>query len=282
MRIGVHCSVRNGFTAALRDTAALGCDTLQIFTKSPRDWRTRVYAESEFAEFRREREKLGIDPVVVHTPYLPNLCTSLPPLYERSIRALKEDLARCEELAADYLVIHPGAFSPEADYKTGLSRIVRALTETFAAVKGRTRVLIENMAGGGRRIGGPFRELADILNGVPHRGRLGVCFDTCHAVGAGYDLGRPGGVEEAFREFDREVGLGEIAVFHVNDSKAPPGSHRDLHQHIGQGHVGLDAFRRIFAMPAFRGRALILETPKDSPRSDPKNLKALRACLPAV
>jgi deoxyribonuclease IV len=281
MRIGVHCSVRNGFAAALRETAALGCNTLQIFTKSPRDWRTRVYEDWEFAEFRREREKLGVHPVVVHTPYLPNLCTSVPTLFDRSVRALREDLARCEQLAADYLVIHPGAFSPEADYKTGLRNIVRALTDTFAAVKGRTRVLIENMAGGGRRIGGPFREVADILNGVPHRGRLGVCFDTCHATGAGYDLSRPGGVEAALREFDREIGLKEIPVFHVNDSKAPPGSHRDLHQHIGKGHVGLEAFRRLFAEPAFRDCALILETPKEGPSSDPGNIKALRACLPA-
>jgi deoxyribonuclease IV len=275
----VHCSVRNGFVAALRETEALGGGTLQIFTQSPRGWRTRVYTDEEFGAFRRERERLGVGPVVVHSPYLPNLCTSLPELYDRSRLALRDDLDRCEKLDADYLVIHPGAYSPEADFETGVARLIGALNEALA-VKGKTTILIENMAGGGRRIGGRFEEIARILDGVRDSKRVGVCFDTCHALGAGYDLSRPDAVDRTLQEFDRIVGLDRIRVFHVNDSRAPLGSHRDLHQHIGQGHIGLAGFQRIFALPAFRGLPLILETPKDSPTADPENLQRLKSCLP--
>lgn len=280
MKVGIHCSVRNGFAAALREAHALGCDTLQIFTQSPRGWRTRVYAEEEFTAFRQERAKLGMGPVVVHSPYLPNLCTSDEALYRRSIRAFTDDLQRCEKLGAEYLVIHVGAFSPDQDLGTGLKRLSAALEEVLGTVPGKTQVLIENVAGGGRRIGGLFAEIRKTFEGVRERDRLGVCFDTCHALGAGYNLARDHGVDAALKEFDQEVGLEAVKVFHVNDSKAPLGSHRDLHQHIGRGHVGLEGFRRIFRHPAFKDRALILETPKDSLTADRDNMTRLRACLP--
>jgi deoxyribonuclease-4 len=279
MRVGVHCSVRHGFAAALDEAAALGCETLQIFTQSPRGWRTRVFTDEEFSLFRERRRARGIDPVVVHTPYLPNLCTAQPDLYRRSCRALLEDLDRCERLGADYLVIHPGAYSPGEDLAAGLDRMGEALNRAFDEAPGRTRVLIENMAGGGRRIGGPFREVGELLARVRDARRVGVCFDTCHAYGAGYDLPSPEGLERALEEFDREVGLSRIAVFHVNDSRAPRGSHRDMHEHIGRGHLGAETFRRLLARPAFRDAAFILETPRDSVRADLRNIAALRGCL---
>lgn len=283
MRVGVHTSVRRGFAAAAHDAAALGCETFQIFTQSPRGWMTRVYADAEFVAFRDARETLGLDPVVVHAPYLPNLCTSNETLYRRSVRALKEDLQRCEQLGADYLVIHPGAFSPESTRETGLDRIGGALNEALTEVPGEVTILIENMAGGGRRIGGPFEELGAILERVREQVRVGVCFDTCHAFACGYDLSRPQGIEAALSSLDRAVGLDRVPVFHVNDSKGACESHRDLHQHLGQGHVGLAGFRALFARPEFRRAALILETPKEpAPSSDLENLRRLRACLPAA
>jgi deoxyribonuclease-4 len=271
--------VRKGFVGALQEASALGCETLQIFSMSPRQWRTRVYTEEEFRDFRREREKRGIYPVIVHSPYLPNLCTADRALYERSLRALKEDLLRCENLSAEFLVIHPGAFSPEDNREVGVDRLISALNEALAAVPGRVRILVENMAGGGRRVGSRFEEIARILNHARPRHRMGICFDTCHALGAGYDLGRPEGVDRVLAEFDREIGLGEINVFHVNDSKAPLGSHRDLHQHLGQGHIGLANFQRLFQGARFQRCAFILETPKDAPAADAENLARLRACL---
>jgi len=265
---------------ALREAAALGCETLQIFTQSPRGWRTRVYEPTEFSDFRRERERLGLGPVVVHSPYLPNLCTSDAALYARSVRALREDLDRCEKLGAEYLVLHPGAYSPSADYNRGVERLSSALDAVLGAAGEGTRLLVENMAGGGRRIGSSFREIADIFSNVRHRSRLGVCFDTCHALAAGYDLTSASGIEKTFEEFDRALGLKQIRAFHVNDSKTLRGSRRDIHQHIGRGIIGVEGFRRIFSRRIFFGLPLILETPKDSPRADRRNLRVLRRCLP--
>jgi deoxyribonuclease IV len=282
MRVGVHTSVRKGFAAAAQEAGALGCETVQIFTQSPRGWMTRVYADEEFSAFRAARQRLALDPIVVHAPYLPNLCTSDETLYQRSLRALKDDLARCEQLGAEYLVIHPGAYSPDSTVQFGLDRIGAALNEALAAVPGRVMILIENMAGGGRRIGGPFEEIAAILGRVRQDRRVGVCFDTCHAYANGYDLSSAAGVASMLEAFDRTVGLERIFVFHVNDSKGAREGHRDLHQHIGEGNIGLAGFHALFSRPEFARCALILETPKDpAPASDIRNLKRLRSCLPA-
>lgn len=281
MRTGVHTSVRNGFVGALKDAQDLGCETFQMFTQSPRGWMTRVYEEQEFHEFRAARAAAGIFPVVVHAPYLPNLCTSDEDLYRKSLEALKKDLDRCEKLGADYLVIHPGAYSPESTWVHGLDRIGSAINAAFDAVPGRTVLLIENMAGGGRRIGGTWRDIKEIRARIRDRKRVAVCFDTCHALAAGYDLSTSKGVDEALKSFDKELGLDLIRVFHVNDSKGALGSHRDMHEHLGKGHVGLAGFRHLFGHPAFRDCAFILETPKEPiPQSDLENLRLLRSCLP--
>jgi deoxyribonuclease-4 len=199
------------------------------------------------------------------------------------VRALKEDLVRCEKLGAEFLVVHPGAFSETADLTAGLDRIVAALDAGLAAVPGKSKILVENMAGGGRRVGGPFAEVGAILKRVEEQDRIGVCFDTCHAVGAGYDISDKSGVQKTWDEFDREVGLNKIAAFHVNDSKGELGGHRDLHEHLGKGRVGLEGFRHLFAAHDFSGCAFILETPKEpAPQSDLENLKRLRSVLPRV
>ena len=249
-----------------------------MFTQSPRGWRTRVYEDSEFGAFRRAREKSGIDPVVVHAPYLPNLGTSDEAMYRKSLAALIADLARCEKLGADYLVIHPGAYSPDADLTTALDRIGAALNEALAAVATRTVVLIENMAGGGRRVGGAFSEIAEILKRVKQEQRVAVCFDTCHAFAAGNDVSSPAGVAAMLAEFDREIGADRIRVFHVNDSKGALGCRLDLHEHLGQGRIQEDGLRALLNHPAFRDRAFVLETPKEpAPEADLKNLARLRA-----
>jgi deoxyribonuclease-4 len=204
-------------------------------------------------------------------------------MYRRSVKALKDDLIRTEKLGGEYLVIHPGSYSPGATLETGLERIAAALQEGLDAVPGTSRVLIENMAGGGRRIGGPFREMGEILRRTNRPDRLGVCFDTCHAYAAGYDISSDAGVSATLAEFDREVGLDKIFVFHVNDSAGALKSHRDLHENLGEGNVGLAGLTALFRHPAFARCALILETPKDPiPTADLDNLRRLRQCLPAA
>jgi deoxyribonuclease-4 len=253
-----------------------------MFTQSPRGWKTRVYTDEEFAAFRRAREQSAIGTVVVHAPYLPNLCTSNEDMYRKSYDALVADLGRTEKLGAEFLVVHPGAYSPEADLETGLARIVDAFDRAFAQAPGRCTVLIENMAGGGRRIGGEFRHIGEILRRVQAPARLGVCFDTCHALAAGYDISTDAGVDATLAEFDREIGFDRLRVFHCNDSKTPCGSHRDRHESLGKGHVGVAGLTRLFRSRPWPDRAFILETPKEpAPATDLENLRVLRHCLGA-
>lgn len=281
MRTGIHTSMRKGFAAALQDAVAEGCNTFQMFAQSPRGWKTRVYSDEEFHAFREARKESGISPVVVHAPYLPNLCTSDVQLYERSVGSLVSDLERCEKLGAEFLVIHPGAFSPDSKAEVGLQKIVSAINVVLKKVPGTSKILIENMGGGGRRLGGRFEECRDILLGINDQARMGICFDTCHAWAAGYDVSNESAVKKTLDEFDKTVGISRIHVFHVNDAKGELGGHRDLHEHIGQGKIGFQGFRALFKNPQFKDCAYILETPKDVPDADRKNLKALRACLPS-
>lgn len=278
--IGVHTSVRRGFLPALRDAVALGCDAFQMFTQSPRGWRTREEAEAEYAAFRAERSASRIRRLALHSPYLPNLCTTRPELHARSLEVLKEDLGRSAKFDADYLVIHPGAYSPGSTYQEGLARLLSALNDALEAVPGRVKILVENVAGGGRRVGSTSKELADILSGAADRRRVGVCFDTCHAFGAGYDLSSAEGAKRALDEWDRAVGLDAIEAFHVNDSAAALGSHLDIHEHLGQGKIGHGGLRVFLGAAAFRERVFILETPKHPiPTSDLINLEHLRGYL---
>jgi len=277
MRLGVHCSVRGGLTNALEEAARLGCETLQLFTKSPRVWRTSQLSDEEAARFRTRRRELKLDPIVVHTPYLPNLCTSNPILYQRSELALHEDLVICERIAADFLVIHPGAYSEGETAADGVRRFGAAMNRALAARPGRTMILLENMAGGGRRLGSALEELAALRDAVEEQDRIGFCLDTAHTLAAGFPLSNAKDVDRTLAIFDRVLGKKNLKAVHANDSKAPLGARRDLHQHIGQGHIGLEGFRALVKHPTLRSLPFILETPKDAPEDDPRNLKALRS-----
>ena len=269
MRLGVHCSVRGGLVMGLQEANRLGCDTVQIFTRSPRMWRAGKIQPEAAEAFRKARQEFAINPVVVHTPYLPNLCTSVEALYARSYRAFLEDLEQCEMLGADFLVIHPGAHSDGVARSEGIRRLADAMSRGFEQAGGSTMVLLENMAGGGRRMGSTFEELADMREKIGRPDRVGFCLDTAHTLGAGYPFGSETDVGMTLTEIDHKMGLENVKVIHCNDSKAVRGSHRDLHEHIGKGHVGKKAFKALLNDPRVQHCALILETPKDTPESDP-------------
>jgi deoxyribonuclease-4 len=275
IRFGVHCSLRNGLPGALDEAHALGCEAVQLFARSPRMWRMRQHTPDEIAAFRRRRAETGIDPVVVHTPYLPNLATAVEPLYRRSVDSLQEDLVVMEQLAADFLVIHPGSFSLDSTRETGIARICAAINDAVAAVPGSAMVLLENVAGGGRRIGSSFAEIAALVRGIREQRRVGVCLDTAHALAAGYDLATPAGIDAMLAEFDREIGLGRLMMLHFNDSLVPAGSHKDRHEHLGRGHIGAAGFQYLVQRVKGLVRAGILETPKDTPAADRRNLSLL-------
>ena len=264
---------------ALEEAKRLGCDTVQIFTRSPRMWRAGKIKPEDAEAFRRARQEFKIDPVVVHTPYLPNLCTSDEALYARSYRAFLEDLENCHAIGADFLVIHPGAYSEGSSPQEGIRRMTDAISRGLKQVEGDVTVLLENMAGGGRRMGMPFEQLAEMRAGMAEPERVGICLDTAHTLAAGFPFSEPHEVLATLSEFDKVVGLDHLKVIHANDSKAVRGSHRDLHEHIGKGYVGRNAFGALLHHPRLQGCAVILETPKDTPEADPRNLQLMRQLM---
>jgi deoxyribonuclease-4 len=263
------------------------CEALQIFTKSVGQWRARPLPADEVARFRMGVEHLDIRPVFAHNSYLINIAAAEPTLRARSLDALLEEYDRAEMLGLDGLVMHPGSHTSGTE-AAGLRLIAQGLRAILRKrPRARAKLLLEHTAGQGTNLGHRFEHLAAILAGVAGSPRVGVCLDTCHLLAAGFDVCTEEGYEEAFRAFDRIVGLDRLAVFHMNDSKKPCGSRVDRHEHIGKGCLGLEPFRRILNDPRFTGLPMLLETPKlDTPESrrrsdadpwDMRNLKTLRS-----
>jgi deoxyribonuclease-4 len=277
IRFGVHCSLRNGFSGAVEEAREKKCESMQLFARSPRMWKMKSPNPEEIAECIRLREAYHIYPFVVHTPYLPNLATSKKRLYRLSKQSLHDDLVIAEQLQTNYLVIHPGAYSPESTLRHGIRNIVTAINAAFAEVPGKTVLLLENVAGGGRRIGSSFAELAQMISGIRDKQRIGICLDTAHAFAAGYDLSASSGIDAMIKEFDETVGLGYLKMLHFNDSLVPLGSRKDRHEHLGKGCIGTKGFKYLVSRIENIADAGILETPKDTPSSDQQNLSLLFA-----
>ena len=283
--LGCHLSVAKGPDAALDSAEALGCNALQIFTHSPSMWRMKPLADEAAEAFDRKLRTSSVRYVVVHTMYLINLASPDPALYERSITAMIAEVRRAARLGIHQVVTHLGSHKGDGRDQ-GIQRLVAALDqvsedEVFAQVP-EMRVLLENTAGSGTTLGGSFEELRDILNAMAHPERFGVCFDTCHGFAAGYDLGTPRAVDKTFRVLDRTLGLERVELIHLNDSKFPLGSRRDRHQHLGQGHIGINGLQAMVGYPALQAVPLILETPKvweGDEEADPINLSTLRALI---
>jgi deoxyribonuclease-4 len=288
-RLGAHLSIAGGLPRAVDRAEASRCESLQIFTKSAGQWRARPLPADEIALFRRRVRETGIHPVVAHNSYLINIASANPALRAQSIAALGEELDRAEALGLDGLVMHPGSHTSGSE-EEGLELIVDALRLLLAErPRARTKVILEHTAGQGTNLGHRFEHLAYIIDGLKGSRRLGVCVDTCHLLTAGYDICSEAGYHDTFREFDRLVGLGRIKVFHLNDSKKPCGSRVDRHEHIGNGCLGLEPFRRLLNDPRFLSLPMLLETPKlETPESrrrsdldpwDARNLRTLRKLI---
>jgi deoxyribonuclease IV len=275
IRFGKHCSLKHGLTGALEEAKALNCEAMQIFTRSPRMWRMKPPDVEQISAFKELRRKLDIHPIIVHSPYLPNLATSKPDLYLLSKTALIDDLGICEKLEADYLVIHPGAFSDGSTLAYGIKKIASAINEAIKLVPGKVIILLENVAGGGRRIGKSFEEIKKILDEIRIKKRVGMCLDTAHALGAGYDMATSGGIDETLSKINKILGMDKLLAIHLNDSKAPLGSNRDRHEHLGKGYVGEKAFQHLISRVKDSVLAGIIETPKDSETADKENLGRL-------
>jgi deoxyribonuclease-4 len=276
--LGAHVSTAGGPQTAWQRGVDIGATAIQIFTKTPNQWKEPVISDAVAAAFKAERAKSGIRGVVSHDSYLINLATPDDLLRRRSIDSFIGELTRCTKLGVEYIVSHPGNHLSDVD--AGVKRNAASYAECLEKVPGDVMVLLEGTAGTGTALGSNFEELAAIRDGIPKglRDRVGYCLDTCHLYSAGYDLVRD--YHRVFEEFDKVCGLERLRCLHLNDSKNPFDSHKDRHELIAEGTLGAEPFRMIMRDKRFEGIIKVLETPKgdgdDQTSNDLKMLKRLR------
>lgn len=278
MRFGFHISIAGGLSKVPQRAIAKGCETIQIFSRNPRGWNYSPLPQLEVEKFRSGISQKGIEPVVVHMPYLPNLANPQPESYRRSLDSLCEDLRRADLVGARYLVMHVGSSLGESK-PIAIERIVKGINEAFQLVENGVILLLENTAGAGTEIGDRFESFKLIFEGIFPKERIGVCLDTAHLFEAGYDLSSPQGLEKALQELDQLVGRQRLYLLHLNDSKTPCGSRSDRHWHIGEGHIGLEGFKRIVNHPKLRDLPGIMETPRKSEKDDLRNMEVIRGLV---
>ncbi|MBU1125635.1 MAG: deoxyribonuclease IV [Candidatus Omnitrophica bacterium] len=277
MVLGVHISGAGKASLALVAAHDLGCNTMQIFSRNPRQWRRdKPLAPEEIHAFRANKQKFKISPVFVHIPYLINLASPEPRLYHASIEAYIEDIQDAQELGVDFIVTHMGSHK-ETSEEEGLKRLVDALNTIIEkTAKCRVGILLENTAGAGSWLGYTFAHQRKVFQGVKRKERLGLCFDTAHAYVAGNNIATKEGFEKVIAEIDTQVGLEHLHLIHLNDALGKLGSHHDRHENIGKGAIGMEGMRRIINHPAFADKAFVLETPTRKDGDDLKNLKTVR------
>ena len=281
MKLGVHTSITGGVEKAAVRAKKIGCDTFQMFSANPRGWKTLSPTLDDFERFREARARWGLAPVAVHDNYLINLATADRAIRERSIKAFREEIDRALGLGADYLIAHPGSAKGATT-----SQAVRTFVEAMLrATKGMQlnglMILIENTAGQGSALGRSFEEVAEIIAGASKELPVGACIDTAHCFQAGYPIHTEAGLLGTVRTLDSTVGISKVRIIHANDSKTGFASRADRHQHIGQGAIGIAAFRRIVRHPKLRAIPFICETPVDRPGDDKRNLRLLRSLADA-
>jgi len=273
--IGAHLSISKGLDDVFRQADELGCTTLQLFTKSGRQWHAKPLDVEEIAIFKAAHKAHHHMPLVAHASYLINIGSPDATLAHKSTAALAQELERCELLGIHYLVLHPGSHR-DTDIESCLERVAHNLTTVLNKVPGSAMILLETMAGQGSTVGSSFEELGTILKKTHNNPRLGVCLDTCHVFAAGYDFTTPTGYAQLWHNFDAHIGKHALKVIHLNDSQKPLGSHVDRHCDIGTGAIGAAGFRLIMQDETLAHIPKILETPKESLDDDARNLDALR------
>ncbi|HEV2284176.1 MAG TPA: deoxyribonuclease IV [bacterium] len=279
MPIGAHVSIAGRVYDAIPRAIANGCECLQIFVGSPRQWRLIEYDPADVAEFRRRRARAGLDPLVAHASYLVNFATADPALFRRSVDSLAHTVRGMDALGGLAAITHLGS-TLGARWEECCDRVALALS-TVLRRSSRAMVLLEGSAGG--TIGGTFEQLRDILDAAGRSPRLGVCLDTAHLFASGWDIRSPEGVAAMVDAFDRRVGLRWLRVLHLNDSKGALGSRLDRHENIGEGRIGRGGFRAVFGHPALRDLPGFIETPGFDRRGpDRRNVMTLRTLRAAA
>ena len=259
--LGCHLSSSKGLAAMGRTALSIGANTFQFFTRNPRGGAAKEIVPADAAALVQMQDAGEIGRIVAHAPYTLNPCAKEEKTLEFARNTMQDDLRRMEYVPGNYYNFHPGSHVGQ-----GIDEGIRKIAETldFAMFDGQTTtVLLETMAGKGTEVGGRFCELRQIIDRVSRPDQLGVCLDTCHVNDAGYDIA--GSLDAVLEEFDREIGLSRLRALHLNDSKNPRGAHKDRHERLGEGYLGLEAFYRIIEHPVLRGLPMILETPNELP-----------------
>ena len=273
--IGAHMSVAGGLDKAFERADALGCESMQIFTRSQRQWQARPVSLQEAEGFYRAWQRSNVKAVVSHASYLINIASPDAAVRAKSAAALREEVERCRHLNIDDIVLHPG-FAMDAGIDAATANIAETLLRLFDATQEyKTRILLETMAGQGTCVGGDFAHFTEILDKANWHPRIGLCIDTCHVFAAGYDLRSSDAYERLVAAADKHVGLSRVRCWHPNDSKAARGTHLDRHAHLGEGEIGLHPFALLMNDERFEETPTILETPKDGV-CDEGNLSFLR------
>ncbi|MCG3206672.1 MAG: putative endonuclease 4 [Anaerolineae bacterium] len=280
MLLGAHLSTAGGVDKSFDRAIELDCTAFQIFTKSNRQWNAKPLSADEVARYHQRQQETGIAPVVCHASYLLNLGTPDDALWHKSIDALVQELERCELLKIPQLVLHPGAHV-KSGVEAGLARVAAGLDIVHNRLPDvQVKVALEITAGQGTTLGSTFEEIAAIINACQQNERLAVCFDTCHALAAGYEFRTPESYQAVISQFEQVIGLERLKVVHVNDSQKDLGSHVDRHDHIGDGCIGLEPFGYFLNDARLQEVPFLLETPvEDDPDDNQRNLAKLRSVL---
>ena len=278
-RIGMHLSTAGGVFTAAERARAMGANTFQIFSSSPRMWRPSKISTAHCDQMKRLRTEYDCSPLVIHASYLINLCSQAEEVRRNSIAAFRGEVDRGLALGAEYLVLHPGSWKGLTRDR-GLELAAEAIEAAIAGLAFDScdfRILIENTAGAEFSLGGSFDQVGELVRRLESVAPVGVCLDTCHTHVAGYDLVTPEGYEATVAQIDALIGLDKVHVWHMNDAKAPQGSKLDRHQHIGEGTIGREPFRRLLNDARFAHCAFIAETPVDEEGDQERDLLALRS-----
>ena len=280
-RIGVHLGTAGGASNAVERAREIGANTFQIFSSSPRMWKAPKVDVAQAARMRELRAKLDVGPLVIHTSYLVNVCSQTEDVRKKSVDAFRGEIERALAWGAEYLVLHPGSWKG-LTRDEGLKLAAESITKAIDGLAWQGtgfEILIENTAGAEFSLGGSFEQVAELVARLRATAPVGVCLDTCHTHVAGYDLVTAEGYEETVKLAAATVGLDAVKVWHCNDAKAERGSKLDRHEHIGQGTMGVEAFRRLLNDVRWGHCAFVAETPVDEPGDEERNVRVLKSLV---
>lgn len=278
MQFGTHVSIAGGVFNAPINAVTPGCETFQMFTRSPRGGAAQKLTPEIVKQFKKNCAQYKFKNYYVHAPYYVNLASKNPKIYTDSIKIIREELERSSVLDVKALMIHTGS-AKDQDRNLALKKATAGIVKILTTYKGTTQFLIEIAAGSGNVIGDTFEEVAALIKKAQPqvKSKIGVCFDTAHAFASGYDLRTKKNVNDVLKKFDTIIGLNKLVLIHGNDSKVDFNSHVDRHWHIGQGKIGLEGFRAIINHPKLKKLDMILETPEEE--MDKKNLAVVRKLM---